>query len=138
MAGDQQRIYPWSESNADERIDTSKAQYSAEETKLTDPSAVGSHGGGHGKYGHDDLAGNLWEWVADSYSPEQIKGGCNGRDASALDATLDCQRLDSDSRVQKGGSFVNPPELLKNDVREWSDPDTRDTTFGFRCVRQPR
>jgi len=30
---------------------------------------VGSHPAGRGPYGHDDLAGNVWEWMADEYDP---------------------------------------------------------------------
>jgi formylglycine-generating enzyme required for sulfatase activity len=30
---------------------------------------VGSHPLGRGPYGHDDLAGNVWEWMEDEYDP---------------------------------------------------------------------
>ncbi|MDB4994092.1 MAG: hypothetical protein JWM74_1524 [Myxococcaceae bacterium] len=30
---------------------------------------VGSHPAGKGPYGHDDLAGNVWEWLEDDYDP---------------------------------------------------------------------
>jgi formylglycine-generating enzyme required for sulfatase activity len=30
---------------------------------------VGSHPSGRGPYGHDDLAGNVWEWMEDEYDP---------------------------------------------------------------------
>ena len=30
---------------------------------------VGSHPGGRGPYGQDDLAGNVWEWIEDEYDP---------------------------------------------------------------------
>src|ERR1700689_2277333 len=30
---------------------------------------VGPHPTGRGPYGHDDLAGNVWEWQADEYDP---------------------------------------------------------------------
>ncbi len=33
------------------------------------PEAVGSHPAGRGPYGHDDLAGNIWEWMEDEYDP---------------------------------------------------------------------
>ncbi len=33
------------------------------------PEDVGSHPGGRGPYGHDDLAGNVWEWMEDEYDP---------------------------------------------------------------------
>jgi len=30
---------------------------------------VGTHPAGRGPYGHDDLAGNVWEWMEDEYDP---------------------------------------------------------------------
>jgi len=30
---------------------------------------VGAHPAGKGPYGHDDLAGNVWEWMEDEYDP---------------------------------------------------------------------
>jgi formylglycine-generating enzyme required for sulfatase activity len=30
---------------------------------------VGTHPTGRGPYGHDDLAGNVWEWMQDEYDP---------------------------------------------------------------------
>ncbi|MGD0677082.1 MAG: SUMF1/EgtB/PvdO family nonheme iron enzyme [Polyangiaceae bacterium] len=33
------------------------------------PADVGTHPAGRGPYGHDDLAGNVWEWMEDEYDP---------------------------------------------------------------------
>jgi formylglycine-generating enzyme required for sulfatase activity len=33
------------------------------------PEDVGTHPTGRGPYGHDDLAGNVWEWIEDDYDP---------------------------------------------------------------------
>jgi formylglycine-generating enzyme required for sulfatase activity len=33
------------------------------------PEDAGSHPAGRGPYGHDDLAGNVWEWMDDDYDP---------------------------------------------------------------------
>lgn len=33
------------------------------------PEDVGQHPAGRGPYGHDDLAGNVWEWIEDDYDP---------------------------------------------------------------------
>jgi len=30
---------------------------------------VGTHAAGRGPFGHDDLAGNVWEWQEDEYDP---------------------------------------------------------------------
>jgi formylglycine-generating enzyme required for sulfatase activity len=42
------------------------------------PEDVGTHPEGRGPYGHDDLAGNVWEWMQDEYDPYAYR-----RDASA-------------------------------------------------------
>jgi formylglycine-generating enzyme required for sulfatase activity len=33
------------------------------------PDDVGTHPAGRGPYGHDDLGGNVWEWMEDEYDP---------------------------------------------------------------------
>jgi formylglycine-generating enzyme required for sulfatase activity len=33
------------------------------------PEDVGTHPTGRGPYGHDDLSGNVWEWMQDEYDP---------------------------------------------------------------------
>jgi formylglycine-generating enzyme required for sulfatase activity len=33
------------------------------------PEDVGTHAAGRGPFGHDDLAGNVWEWQEDEYDP---------------------------------------------------------------------
>jgi formylglycine-generating enzyme required for sulfatase activity len=74
------------------------------------PSPVGSYPQGASPYGVLDLAGNVWEWVADKYD------------------------RDSSRRVVRGGSccsyFVLPRVANRN---AW-DPAHRDGDLGFRCV----
>jgi formylglycine-generating enzyme required for sulfatase activity len=74
------------------------------------PTAVGTHPSGQSPYGVQDLAGNVWEWVATTYRDEP------GR------------------RAVRGGSccsyFVEPRAANRNG---WS-PEHKDADLGFRCV----
>ncbi len=74
------------------------------------PVAVGRYPAGASRYGAQDLAGNVWEWVEDSYD------------------------LDVARRVVRGGSccsyFVEPRAANRN---AWA-PDHRDGDLGFRCA----
>ena len=74
------------------------------------PVDVGTYPQGASPYGVLDMAGNVWEWVADKYD----------RDPSR--------------RVVRGGSccsyFVEPRAANRN---AW-DPSHRDGDLGFRCV----
>jgi formylglycine-generating enzyme required for sulfatase activity len=55
-----ERTYPWG-GDRPTRARTVFAQ--------SHPEAVGTHPAGRGPYGHDDLAGNVWEWMEDEYDP---------------------------------------------------------------------
>lgn len=76
------------------------------------PVAVGRYTEGKSPYGALDMAGNVWEWVADAYDREPSR------------------------RVVRGGSccsyFVTPRVANRN---AW-DPKHRDGDLGFRCVNR--
>lgn len=60
VRGDDGRKYPWgNDAPTKERTVFS----------TNNPEDVGTHPAGRGPYGHDDLAGNVWEWIEDDYDP---------------------------------------------------------------------
>lgn len=61
VRGEDGRKFPWgNEPPTKERTVFSPSNF---------PKDVGTHPTGRGPYGHDDLAGNVWEWMADDYDP---------------------------------------------------------------------
>jgi formylglycine-generating enzyme required for sulfatase activity len=77
VRGDDGRKYPWG--NEAPTLERTVFQTSK-------PDEVGMHPSGKGPYGHDDLAGNVWEWMEDAYDPfaykrprasEGIPGSCD-------------------------------------------------------------
>ncbi len=75
--------------------------------------------------GLHDLAGNVWEWVADWFAV----------DAHTAPG-VDPRGPDSGSqRVLKGGAWNSQPVSLRVSNRGRFPPDTRRDTVGFRCAR---
>jgi len=110
--GSDGREYPWGGD-----LDCSRANYGnfADEGPCAGknpgkPVAVGSYPQGQSPYGALDMAGNVWEWVADKYDRDPTR------------------------RVVRGGSccsyFVGPRAANRN---AW-DPGYRAEDLGFRCV----
>ncbi len=61
VRGDDGRRYPW----GDDPPTKERTVFSPANA----PEDVGTHPAGRGPYGHDDLAGNVWEWIEDDYDP---------------------------------------------------------------------
>jgi formylglycine-generating enzyme required for sulfatase activity len=131
--GDEQRYYPW---NAD--IDEGRASYFVDSTHqcrgdkvdgcaLTDLTGAGTHPTGAGKWGHDDLAGNVAEWVRDG-------------NASTNTNCVDCIDPNDRGGVRRvrGGAFNSAPGAqLRVAAFETADPGTPSERIGIRCARSP-
>jgi len=87
---------------------------------------VGSYPAGASPYGALDMAGNVWEWVADWFhsgyyasSPESNpKGPASG-----------------DYRVLRGGSRDSVVAFVRAAYRYKGSPDVTVDWVGFRCAR---
>lgn len=70
IRGDDDRKFPWgNEPPTPERAVFARL-YGKGHTE-----DVGTHPAGRGPFGHDDLAGNVWEWVDDEYDPYAYRRG---------------------------------------------------------------
>ncbi len=125
--GMEKRAYPW----GDDEPTAARAIYGAcgsglvDTCTLMDVAEVGSKSSGSGFWGHQDLAGSMWEWTFDYFSSLYLQGPC-----------VDCANRDSSQyRVRRGGAWNNDPSFLTTTGRYTSAPETRSGNLGFRCAR---
>lgn len=121
--GGQNRLFPWGSAEPS----CTYANMSGCAGAVT---SVGSASAGAGRWGHLDLAGNVWEWTFDWYDGGWYsKAGAAGSDVVNLTT--------ASNRVLRGGFFGNDAGSLRAAYRAYSAPTYRDSLVGFRCARTP-
>lgn len=122
--GDEQRVFPWSDPPDSIVLDATRAVYNDSGDSSIQP--VGSRPDGAGRWGHLDLAGNVWEMIADS-----------DNNAYVSDAVCDdCRYMELPSEpryVRRGGNIDSHDDRLRNDSRD-GDSDDQDSDIGVRCA----
>ena len=117
--------YPWGNSDP---ICQSGADHGAlsSDCNLKDALPVGSfQPNGFGVY---DMAGNVWEWVADWYDAGYY---------SISPASNPIGPELGEKRAIRGGSWGNNINFLRVAFRYSLSPEQRSDVIGFRCVRIP-
>jgi len=117
------RLYPWGN-----RIDCSYANYYGNGNDLCvgDTTEVGSYPKGASFYGILDMAGNVWEWVADRYDPEYY---------GKSDDDNPTGPRSGDYIVIRGGSFLTGRSTgIRSSDRDYLPPDNTSHNVGFRCA----
>lgn len=137
--GEQQRTYPWSIPPQSTIIEDSRASYGAlgpgftiecngdgqPQCTIDDLMEVGTKPYGEGRWGHSDLAGNVFNFAADWYESHSFPNPC----ADCLDFTVTVA-----GHALRGGAF-DSVSLRLHDTRA-SFPDTgRLRSLGIRCAR---
>jgi len=113
------RIYPWGD-----KWDARKANTSEGGRGGTTP--VGAYPAGASPYGALDMAGNVWEWVADWYGEGYYSQSPRENPLGPASGTY---------RVVRGGSWVLDLRDVRAAYRYRNHPDARLDNFGFRCAR---
>ena len=115
-------LYPW----GNEPPDCDKAQY-GDCGGATVP--VGSRPAGASPYGVLDMAGNVWEWVADWYDPA-------GYDPAPVENPQGPEA--GIRKVFRGGSWGYPPAFTRATDRARNRPTYAGFGLGFRCAAPAR
>jgi len=131
--GEEHRVYPWSAPPSSTAIEREHAVFGA-----AGPLAVGTHRAGDGRWGHADLAGNVWEWTLDTVSPDAVlptEGAPYCSPAGLPMPCDDCVAAGGDARVLRGGGWGLPDRGMAVAIRRGGLPGDREHVFGFRCAR---
>ena len=123
--GTDERIYPWGSTTPDKN--TANFNQSWSDTFYSDRlKRVGSYEPGKSPFGVYDMAGNVWEWVADWYQGDYYRKSpcCNPKGPE-----------NGKFRVLRGSSWFNGPWDLRSANRNKITPTERNAFFGVRCAK---
>ena len=125
--GGRDALFPW----GDEPVDATRANFSGSGRKTTSPVRSYPPNG----YGLFDMAGNVWQFLADEWMPypstAQNNPVAGGNAFSEGQSFLQVKTR----RVIRGGSFAGAPINLWVDYRDSHPPDGAREFVGFRCAR---
>ena len=118
------RKYPWGEMKPDK----SRCNFG---WNVKDTTPVGRYSPkGDSPYGCTDMAGNVWEWVAN-------RVGWFGEDYASSPRENPTGPSSHECRVLRGGHWKSYESHVRSACRYWDYPHWRNGYCGFRCVRSP-
>jgi formylglycine-generating enzyme required for sulfatase activity len=116
------------------------------------PEPVGSRPAGRGPYGHEDLAGNVWEWMEDQYDPFAYRRATSGEgkpgSCPEILATQNLLRRQGKQgftgsnpiptvceHAIRGGAYNYDADGLRSTNRVHHPAGFRIPMLGFRCAK---
>ena len=135
--GPRANLYPWGN-----EFDPQKANF-GKRRESTAP--VDAYAEGVSPYGVHNMAGNVFEWVADWYDPRYYRrsqatvnptGPENAVWLGGTGTYVDRLTV-GEKRVIRGGSWIAPEATLRTTHRFWNNPlnNSYGVGLGFRCAR---
>lgn len=119
--GAAERLYPWGNAMPSCRL----ANMGGPEGCVGDTDRVGRRIDGQSPYGVLDMAGNVWEWVADWYDPTYYEVGPAENPSGPSHGRL---------KVMRGGCWMSGADSLRVSCRKAELPAAWAGNVGFRCA----
>ena len=124
--GTEERTYPWGNTPPKARQHANFAR------RYNRPMPVGQFPKGESPEGISDLAGNVWEWCLDEYSPTAYQRNEGDRSRNPMHLQFrDVLR----ARVIRGGAWDVGRAFLRSSLRFKFYPLDSTHTIGFRVIR---
>jgi formylglycine-generating enzyme required for sulfatase activity len=121
--GIDQRLYTWGNAEPSQTLANFGYRGSMGYGVLTN---FGSFERGRSPYGAYDLAGNVWEWIADWYDSDYYsKSSVRNPKGPSV----------GEYRVLRGGSWFNGPREMRSVYRDRIIEMARGAAIGFRCAQ---
>ena len=124
--GTEARLYPWGDAQPKARQHANFAR------RYNRPMPVGQFRKGESPDGIADLAGNVWEWCLDEYTPTAYRRNVEGVPRNPLNLRF---RDVLSARVIRGGAWDVGRSFLRSSLRFKFYPLDSTHTIGFRVVR---
>ena len=116
------RHWPWGDEWDDTKLSGNDGRGHRDGYKETAP--IGQFPQGASPYGAHDMAGNLWEWVADWYDPNYYRNSPTNVNPTGPES--------GDGHVLKGGGWAENHDFTRCASRLGGEPGS--LLRGFRCV----
>ena len=131
--GSESLIYPWGDEFDGTRLNycdfdcDSEYRDSDKNDGYTRAAPTGRYPSGESWCGTLDMAGNVCEWVADWYRADYYKRSPTWNPLGPSE--------DTGERVNRGGSWLDDPSIVRSAFRNPNAPEQRYDVLGFRCAR---
>jgi formylglycine-generating enzyme required for sulfatase activity len=124
--GTDKRTYPWGSDDPSSQL----ANYSVDGKRawqgMSTLSPVGSFEEGKSPYGLYDMAGNVWEWVADWYDASYYRFSPDRNPPGPSKGPM---------KSIRGGAWLTPGNNMRMSRRNFDPPVNRFLYVGFRCAQ---
>lgn len=114
------RLFPWGNSAPNASLANTKGV-------MGDTTPVASYPQGESVYGVQDMAGNVWEWVADWHEPDYYH-------FSVYENPVGPETSRQGRRSGRGGSWFWAAGYASSAHHDWWEPGNSDNGVGFRCA----